>query len=120
MAERTTPVHAFPVHADERGRLVVVEGEDVGFDVRRVFAVTGVDGGGPRGGHEADCTELLVLVAGTVRVRLSSAGGDATERLMESAGDALTVHPGDHVDYDLGGAASVLLVLCDAPYRSRA
>ena len=52
--------------ADDRGELVVMEGRDVGFDVARVFTVTGADGGGARGGHRATCIELLVLVAGRV------------------------------------------------------
>lgn len=113
------PERAFPVHTDARGRLMVVEGADVGFDVRRVFTVTGVDGGGPRGGHDADCTELLVLVAGTACVRLRREGTTTREHVLGEAGESVTVRVGDHVDYDLGGAGSVLLVLCDAPYRDR-
>ncbi len=108
----------FPTFRDDRGELVVMEGEDVGFDVARVFTVTGVDGGGPRGGHHASCIELLVLVAGRVVVTLGHDGAPDSVHDLSRPGEALTIHPGTHVDYRLDGAHSVIVVLCDAPYRS--
>jgi hypothetical protein len=106
----------FPVHRDDRGELVVVEGADVGFPIRRVFTVSGVDGGGSRGGHRADCTELLVLVAGTVTVRLRRAG-QLVAHALGKPGDSITIEAMEHVDYDLGGDGSVIMVLCEEPYR---
>lgn len=107
----------FPVHRDERGELVVVEGGDLDFAVRRVFTVAGVDGGGTRGGHRARCTELLVLVTGSAAVRVRRPGRDETSHRLDTPGQSVTVGAADHVAYDLGGAGSVLLVLCDAPYE---
>lgn len=113
MAEQT-----FPVHRDHRGELLVVEGTDVGFDVARVFTVTGADGGGARGGHRATCTELLVLVAGRVVVTLGHDGAPDAVHDLHQPGASVTIVEGTHVDYELDGAHSVIVVLCDAPYRS--
>jgi len=110
---------AFPVHRDDRGELVVVEGDGLGFDIRRVFTVSGTDGGGARGGHVAGCTELVVLVTGSAHVRVRRPGQPPTHHLLDEPGRAVTLRPEDHVEYDLDGAGSVIVVLCDEPYRSR-
>ena len=110
--------HVFPVHRDDRGELVVMEGRDVGFDVARVFTVTGADGGGARGGHRATCIELLVLVVGRVVVTLGRDGGPDAVHDLRQPGASVTIAEGTHVDYQLDGAHSVVVVLCDAPYRS--
>lgn len=112
--------HDFPVHRDARGELVVMERTDVGFDVARVFTVTGTDGGGPRGGHRAPCLELLVLVAGRVVVTLGRDGAPDDEHDLRHPGESVTIGPGTYVDYELDGARSVIVVLCDAPYSSPA
>lgn len=108
----------FPVHRDERGELVVVEGADLDFPVRRVFTVTGADGGAPRGGHRADCTELVVLVTGSVTLTI---GTDHEPRghALTTPGDSVTITAGDHVDYRLDGLHSSIVVLCDEPYAER-
>ena len=108
----------FPLHRDDRGDLVVVEGADLDFPVRRVFTVTGTDGGGPRGGHRADCTELLVLVTGSVSLALGT--DDGTEHhVLTTPGESVTIAAGDHVTYQLAGSGSVVLVLCDEPFGER-
>lgn len=108
---------AFPVHTDGRGSLLVVEGADVGFPVRRVFTVTGTAQRHPRGGHAADCRELLVLVAGRVDGTVRDTHGERAFELA-TAGDSLLVSPDDYIDYRLD-ADSVLLVLCDRPFEER-
>jgi hypothetical protein len=113
VAERT-----FPVHRDDRGELLVVEGDDLGFPVRRVFTVVGRTGGGPRGGHRATCTELLVLVCGAATVTLGRSGTTDVVHVLEKPGDSVTIASGDHVDYQLDGTHSIVVVLCDEPYRS--
>ncbi|KQV77523.1 hypothetical protein ASC64_01360 [Nocardioides sp. Root122] len=113
MAERT-----FPVHRDDRGELLVVEGDELEFPIRRVFTVVGRAGGAPRGGHRATCTELIVLVCGSATVTLGRAGTPDAVRVLEKPGDSVTIASGDHVDYQLDGAHSVVAVLCDEPYRS--
>ena len=112
MSERT-----FPVHRDQRGELVVVEGTELDFPLRRIFTVSGVDGGGPRGGHRAGCAEVLVLVTGSARMRVQPGEGPERRHVLEEPGQSVTLRAEDYIEYDLGGAGSVLLVLCDAPYR---
>lgn len=110
----------FPVHRDARGELVAIEGTDVGFEVARVFTVTGADGGGPRGGHRATCSELIVLVVGRVVVTLGRDGAPDVAHDLRRPGASVTIDRGTHVDYELDDARSVIVVLCDAPYRSPA
>ena len=106
---------AFPVHADARGTLMAVEGADVGFPVQRVFTVRGTEVRVRRGGHAPGCRELLVLVAGRAVGTVRSASGETAFDLA-TTGEWVRVDPTDHVDYALD-PHSVLLVLCDRPYR---
>lgn len=58
---------------DERGNLVVIEGEgmDIPFDIKRVFYIYGSDSTVVRGQHANRETEfLLVNVSGTSKVRV--------------------------------------------------
>lgn len=60
---------------DERGNLVVIEGEgrDIPFDIKRVFYIYGSDQTVVRGQHANKETEfLLVNVAGTSKVRVDN------------------------------------------------
>lgn len=60
---------------DERGNLVVIEGEgqDIPFDIKRVFYMYGSDDKVVRGQHANRETEfLLVNVAGTSKVRIDN------------------------------------------------
>ena len=60
---------------DERGKLVVIEGEgmDIPFDIKRVFYIYGSDAEVMRGQHANRETEfLLVNVAGTSKVRVDN------------------------------------------------
>ena len=107
----------FPVHTDARGTLLAVEGADVGFPVQRVFTVQGNAERLPRGGHEARCRELLVLVRGRVTGCVRGQGGDVVFDLA-TVGESFQVRPTDFIDYSLD-ADSVLLVLCDQPYEER-
>ena len=60
---------------DERGNLVVIEGEgmDIPFDIKRVFYIYGSDSEVVRGQHANRETEfLLVNVAGTSKVKIDN------------------------------------------------
>ena len=60
---------------DERGNLVVIEGEgmDIPFDIKRVFYIYGSDTTVVRGQHANRETEfLLVNVSGTSKVRVDN------------------------------------------------
>lgn len=61
----------FPQHGDERGWLVVMEGEkDVPFDIARIFYIYGSDGDVIRGRHANRKSEfVLVNVCGSCKVR---------------------------------------------------
>ena len=62
----------FPQNGDERGHLVVVEGnQDIPFDIKRVFYIYGSDPDVVRGRHANYHTEfVLINVSGTSKVRV--------------------------------------------------
>ena len=65
----------FVDRGDERGNLVVIEGEgmDIPFDIKRVFYIYGSDDTVVRGQHANRETEfLMVNVAGTSKVRVDN------------------------------------------------
>ena len=68
----------FTQHGDERGHLVVVEGEkDIPFLVKRVFYMYGSEGGVVRGQHANRKTEfVLINVAGQSKVRVKDGLGN--------------------------------------------
>ena len=108
----------FPAHRDERGELVVVEAAELDFPVRRVFTVVGAEGGPPRGGHRAACTELVVLVSGSATLTLRTRRG-TDHHVLTMPGDSVTITAGERVDYQLDGSHSVIVVLCDQPFGAR-
>ena len=63
----------FPQKGDERGHLVIVEGnQDIPFDIKRVFYIYGYDKDVVRGKHDNYDTEfVLINVAGTSKVRVT-------------------------------------------------
>lgn len=62
----------FQENGDERGRLVVVEGgQDIPFEIKRVFYIYGSDPNVVRGKHANRRSEfVLINVAGTSKVRI--------------------------------------------------
>lgn len=68
----------FPQHGDDRGRLVVIEGEqDIPFDVKRVFYIYGSDREVVRGQHANLRTQfVLINVAGTSKVKVKDGKGN--------------------------------------------
>ena len=73
----------FPQRGDERGWLVVAEGnKDVPFDIRRIFYIYGTDSHAVRGQHANRNSEfVLVNVAGSCKVRTKDGKGD--DRVFE-------------------------------------
>jgi hypothetical protein len=108
---------SFPSFTDERGTLVPIELDHVGFGVRRVFAVEGPLSGSTRGEHAATCRELIVLVSGAVEVTVGVGAMERTLRLTRP-GSTAEVQPGDYISYRLGDCRSVIVVLADEAYRS--
>ena len=67
------PVIEFKDLGDERGKLVVIEGnESIPFDIQRVFYIYGSDPEVVRGQHaNRDSEFVLINVAGTSKVRIT-------------------------------------------------
>ena len=113
------PVERGSVHDDDRGRLVPVEFDGLPFRVRRAFVVMAMSGAARRGGHRADCVELMVLVSGTVTVTLTEAGGTPVDHALRRPGDRLLIEAHVMVDYVLETGGSSVLVLADRPFGVR-
>jgi hypothetical protein len=118
MSELAAEICAFPAHVDGRGTLVPIELDEVDFQVRRVFTVTGVAGGSTRGDHVTDCRELIVLVSGEIEVTTGSA--DSWRRVtLDRPGASIELEAGLFVRYRLRDDRSVILVLTDESYCPR-
>lgn len=102
----------WPEHRDPRGALVALEqGGVVPFSIARVFAVYDAPGGQPRADHaHRRCEELLVALAGSVRVTLED-GSQRREFTLDRPTRGVHIAPLTWVRYELE-AGSVLLVLC--------
>ena len=103
---------------DERGNLVVIEGEgrDIPFDIKRVFYIYGSDSEVVRGQHANRETEfLLVNIGGTSKVRIDN--GRETEIVeLNRPGMGLYLPPMLWKDmYDFS-PDSILLVLASRHY----
>ena len=120
MQTETTEVKLiqFKEKGDERGRLVVVEGEqDIPFKIQRVFYIYGSDPDVVRGKHANRRTEfVLINVAGTSKVRITDRSGN---QMIVSLNRP---HSGVYLPamiwkemYDFS-PDSVLLVLCSEHY----
>ena len=114
-------VRTLPTHTDERGRLLVAEDADIGFPVRRAFAITAAPAGVDRGDHVVPCRQLMVLVSGRATVRTGASSGAAGEvdELVEP-GDAVDLPAGVWVRYRLSGPDAVVLVFAESPFQPRA
>ena len=68
----------FSEKGDERGRLVIIEGgQDIPFEVKRVFYIYGSDKDVMRGQHDNRRTEfVLINVAGTSKVKVKDGRGN--------------------------------------------
>ncbi len=108
----------FPTHADSNGVLRVFQcGRHVPFDVRRVFTVS-AGKGDVRGDHaHKQCTQLLVCVAGKIRVTCDD-GAQVTEYFLDSTGIGLLVPPGLWATEEYVADDAVLMVLCDRGYEA--
>ena len=68
----------FPQKGDERGQLVIVEGnKDIPFDIKRAFYIYGSDKDVVRGKHANRKTEfILINVAGNSKVKVCDGEGN--------------------------------------------
>lgn len=68
----------FPQHGDDRGHLVVVEGgQDIPFEIKRMFYIFGSDNDVVRGQHANRKTQfVLINVAGKSKVKVKDGEGN--------------------------------------------
>ncbi|MDX8420673.1 FdtA/QdtA family cupin domain-containing protein [Stecheria sp. CLA-KB-P133] len=108
----------FPQHGDERGHLVIVEGnQDIPFEIKRVFYIYGSEKGVVRGCHANRKSEfVLINVAGTSKVKVKDGKGNEAIYCLNRP------HTGIYLPsmvwkemYDFS-ADSVLLVLASTHY----
>lgn len=110
----------FADFGDERGNLVVIEGDgmDIPFDIKRVFYIYGSDSEVVRGSHANRETEfLLVNVSGTSKVRLADG---SKEIIVELNKPRMGLYISSMVWKDMYDFSkdSVLLVLASRHYDS--
>ena len=108
----------FSDFGDERGNLVVIEGDgmDIPFDIKRVFYIYGSDSEVVRGSHANRETEfLLVNVSGTSKVRVDNG---TEEVIVELNKPRMGLYISSMVWKDMYdfSADSVLLVLASRHY----
>lgn len=106
---------------DERGNLVVIEGEgmDIPFDIKRVFYIYGSDSTVVRGQHANRETEfLLVNVGGSSKVKVDN-GRESEVIVLDKPGMGLYIPPMLWKDmYDFS-PDSILLVLASRHYDGK-
>lgn len=108
----------FTKHEDRIGALCVYEsGQQVPFDIRRVFSVS-ARAGDIRGDHaHKQCTQLLICVSGKIQVSCDN-GSDVTQHLLDNMGVGLLVPPDIWAKEEYMTDGAVLMVLCDRGYEA--
>lgn len=76
--EKSVRMLEFPQHGDERGHLVIVEGEkDIPFEIKRIFYIYGSDENVIRGAHANKRSEfVLINVVGKSKVKVKDGLGN--------------------------------------------
>ena len=116
--EEQIKIIEFADFGDERGNLVVIEGDgmDIPFDIKRVFYIYGSDSEVVRGSHANRETEfLLVNVSGTSKVRVDNG---SEEMIVELNKPRMGLYLPSMLWKDMYdfSADSVLLVLASRHY----
>lgn len=104
------------VHADRRGSLVSLEGDDsLPFPLERVFFMRVDRAGTVRGGHANSCDEYIVPIGGCVVVDVDNGEDRASVRLSDP-GRGLWVRAGILIHLREFEAGTTLLVCASARY----
>jgi dTDP-4-dehydrorhamnose 3,5-epimerase-like enzyme len=106
-----------PVNHREKGNLTVIEnGENIPFDVHRVYYLYDVPAGESRGGHaHKKLKQLIVAASGSFNVVLSDGNIKRTVTLNRPFNGLLVV-PGIWRELDDFSSGSVCLVLASTKY----
>ena len=105
-------------HSDRKGNLSVVQnGNDVPFDVKRVYYLYDVPGGESRGSHaHKELSQLIVAVSGAFRVTLDD-GTAKRSFVLNRPYQGLCVKPGIWRDLDDFSSGAVCMVLASEVYK---
>lgn len=102
---------------DERGSLVPLTFDHVGFSVARTFVVS-APRGAVRGGHaHRRVRQVLFRASGTIAVEVGLSGVHARVTLDEER-PALLIEPGVWAQQTYLDEGSTLIVFADGPYES--
>jgi hypothetical protein len=106
-----------PKLTDPRGNLTFIEGNrHIPFDIRRIYYLYDVPGGGERGGHaHKDLCQLIIAISGTFDVILSD-GRDKKRFHLNRSFQGLYVCPMLWRELDNFSSGSVCLVLASNVY----
>lgn len=104
-------------HNDERGNLTVVENsKTLPFDVKRVYYLYDVPGGGSRGAHaHKDLQQLIVAASGSFDVTIDDGNVKRTFTLNRPY-QGLLIVPGIWRDLNNFSSGSVCMVLASEKY----
>lgn len=106
-----------PSHANETGRLVVMESANgFPFEIARVFVVQALKGQ-VRGKHaHRQCQQFLVCTSGRIKVECDD-GNSKSTFVLEQVNQGLLLPAGMWASQTYESEASVLSVFCDRPYE---
>lgn len=107
----------FPIIADRRGNLSVIEsGQTIPFEIRRVYYLYDVPGGAERGGH-AHCKlqQVLIAMSGSFDVILDD-GRERRRHHLNRSYHGLYIGPMVWREMDNFSSGSVCLVLASEHY----
>jgi len=110
-------MYTFPPHGDERGQLVAIEaGQDLPFDVKRVYYIYDTLPGVRRGFHaHLELQQILLCVNGSCKIHLDN-GYETAEVLLDKPNKGLYISNDMWREmYDFSENA-VLLVLASNHY----
>lgn len=104
-------------HSKRRGSLSVVEnGDDIPFDVKRVYYLYDIPGGKTRGGHaHRELRQLLIAASGCFSITLDDGSVKRTV-VLNRPYQGLLIYPGIWRTLDDFSSGSVCLVLASEKY----
>ena len=104
-------------HSDRKGNITVVQnGETVPFDVKRIYYLYDVPGGGARGAHaHKELNQLMVAASGSFRVTLDD-GNVKRSYILNRPYQGLYIKPGIWRDLDDFSSGAVCMVLASEVY----
>lgn len=111
--------YVFPVHTDERGRLVAVEEfKDIPFDIKRVYYIFDTTDDVTRGQHaHKDLEQILICLNGSCKVLLDN-GEEKETVILEKPEEGLYIPNNMWREIYNFKPGTILLVLASRPYDS--